>query len=179
MNYTKPSWIRVAVIGILVIGLAGAMWYAVSNMSNKKTKTSNDSNKKAHTDIINEVSYITKIYQEGSRTFMDLDYVQWLTGDVAQEIAFNDGICPKREDCAPNRIYIRNLDTAVNTFEVSPNVSVTRASDFENNQSGEKEINLTELTALFAADNAQFQGMPFAVTIENGVIKQIKEKFVP
>jgi len=52
------------------------------------------------------------------------DYVQWLTGDAADQAAFEDGEIGSVEEGVPNGYYIRNTNTQLRTLPLADNALV-------------------------------------------------------
>lgn len=52
------------------------------------------------------------------------DYAQWLTGDEANQAAFEDGVIGSVEEGVPNDYYIRNVNPRLRTLPLSGDVAV-------------------------------------------------------
>ncbi|MGB9847855.1 MAG: peptidoglycan-binding domain-containing protein [Minisyncoccia bacterium] len=92
------------------------------------------------------LGYIKAVYEQNGKRYLDIDYVQWLTGKDAIRAAIEDGECFIGENtsqlleelekfdissgygkfglCAPDGYYIRNQNSKIRTFEISNDVQI-------------------------------------------------------
>jgi len=61
-----------------------------------------------------EIGYIKKIYEEEGKKYLDIDYIQYFTGEKAVQAAEEDELL----NCCPNGYYIRNESHKIRTFEI-------------------------------------------------------------
>ena len=72
-----------------------------------------------------QIGYIKKVYAKGGKNYLDIDYIQWLTGDAAEQAMREDGQCPKTGECIVfDGYYIRNQNPLIRTFEIAPDVKI-------------------------------------------------------
>lgn len=68
------------------------------------------------------ISIVNDVYLSNGKKYVDVDTIEFFTGDEAYEQAAIDGNLYKDEngnDFLPNGYYIRNYDSAVETYEIS------------------------------------------------------------
>lgn len=71
-------------------------------------------------DAMIEFGFLTQI----SASEIVADYAQWLTGDEANQAAFEDGEIPSIEEGVPNGYYIRNTNPRLRTLPLDDDVEV-------------------------------------------------------
>lgn len=131
-----------------------------------------------------DMGYISALYESGGVRYMDLDHAEWLTGEEAARVKIEDGECTITEEedpsmCVPNGFYVRNTDSAIQTFEVAPDALVMRSTDFEYSDTGERQISYEALVALFSSEGSYFRSIPFHIEIKDGKVISIKEQYLP
>ena len=122
-----------------------------------------------------QIGYIKKIYSEGNKKYLDIDYIQWLTA--------TDGTCLSTKDeqsnipeCSPNGFLIVNDDTEIKTFEISENAIIKKTSEFAYSPTGERFIGFESFENL---GDEHFNVIPYYIEIENGLITKITEQYIP
>lgn len=130
------------------------------------------------------IGYLKKVYAKSGKNYIDVDYVQWLSGDVAQKAMREDGMCPKTGECIVlNDYYIRNQNPLIRTFEVSPDVEIL-AHDFEADYSSgnwNESMTFSRFNQYFNtnANNGYWDSAPFHVEIGNNKILKVTEQYIP
>src|SRR5262249_17373983 len=115
-------------------------------------------------------AYLTKV-NAGDRQ-LTFDVIQFLTGDEAIKAAKEDGV-----DGPPNDYYIRNVNPALRTLPVSSDATITvNTLEAENTGDSTKDVTVT-LEKL--GSYQRLSGVPFWLTVKDGVITAIAEQFVP
>jgi hypothetical protein len=79
-----------------------------------------------------QIGFVKDIYKRGDKYFLKIDYIQWLTGQVAERTYREDqrggpecvtnpdlGVCTP-----PNGYYIRNTNSLIRTFQIDPKAMV-------------------------------------------------------
>jgi hypothetical protein len=130
------------------------------------------------------IGYLKKVYTKKGKNFVDIDYVQWLTGAAAEQAMREDGLCPKKGECIVlNDYYIRNQNPLIRTFEVSPDAELL-AHDFTADYST-GDWNESWTFARFSnyfntnVKNGYWDSVPFHVEIGNNRILKITEQYIP
>jgi hypothetical protein len=130
-----------------------------------------------------QIGYIKKVYIKGGKSYLDIDYIQWLTGDAAEKAMRQDGECPKTGECIVlNDYYIRNLNPLMRTFEISPDVTITMQTyDMETTGQVQAEsINLSQFGQIWNGSmKPNLKSVPYIVEIQNQQITKINEQYVP
>lgn len=130
------------------------------------------------------IGYIKKVYTKGGKNYIDIDYVQWLTGDAAEQAMREDGQCPKKGECIVlNDYYIRNQNPLIRTFEVAPEAEIL-AHDFSADYSAgdwNQSWNFPQFSQYFNqnANNGFWDSVPYHVEIGNNKILKITEQYIP
>lgn len=129
---------------------------------------------------------IKKVYTKNGKNYLDIDYIQWLTGDEAEKAMREDGQCPKTEECIVyDDYYIRNVNPQIRTFEVSPDVEITMQtldSETTGNVNQNKKISFSMLQTIFtpgSANHDKYQNTPFIIELSNNKIVRILEQYIP
>ena len=131
------------------------------------------------------IGYIKKVYEKGGRNFMDIDYIQWFSGDRALEAMREDGECEVNDlECyPPNGYYIRNVNSKIRTYPISDNVKIymqTYRLEEAGNITWDKEITFNEFKNIYTTqDYPHLREVPYWVEIESGEIVKITEQYVP
>ena len=76
---------------------------------------------------IKAMGYIKKVWVQGGKRYISIDYAEMLTGQAAIDAAVAAGEIQPGEDL-PNDYYIRNTNHELRQFEVSASVAITTAS---------------------------------------------------
>lgn len=128
------------------------------------------------------VAKLAAVRRVGTGIVLDLDEVEFLSGDDARAAVMEDTGCAREkvEECAPsmnNDYYIRNMEAEVSGFLVSPGASVSimksPGSPVLSSSSPEELLSLFPDPAMFLS------AFPFKVRTEGGAIVWIEEQYVP
>lgn len=130
-------------------------------------------------------AYVTAF--DGTR--LTVDYAEMLTGDEATAAAREDGEIGA-DETMPNDFYIRNQDPLLRTLEVMPGAAVTLQVCFVDGPCvSEEAVTLSQWAELLAGDTPedlptgwQWYGggfLPYWLTLENGVVVEISEQYLP
>lgn len=131
------------------------------------------------------MGYIRTVYEKDGKRYIDIDYVQWLTGGEAIKAIIEDGKCPVTiypdpSYCIPNGFYVRNQNPKIRTFEISKDAEISRATAFHYSSSGIRVINYDEFENLFTTSDSVFKSViPFHIEVVNGVVVKITEQYIP
>lgn len=140
----------------------------------------NSENDKKAPEIINEDQYafIKGITEKSDSTYLDLDFIQYLTGDSAVSAARQMGDLDStiNQDGSiqvgvTNDYYILNENDRVKRFVLAPNCKYELLIDMDR-LNGITENSLSSLKRVYGDS-------PFFLTIRNGEITAIKEVFIP
>ena len=126
------------------------------------------------------------MYEKNNKRYLDVDYVQWLTGQSAVKAMIEDGLCKgqNENDCFPcSEFYIRNPSTKVETVEINSDVSFTMATLSHNPDgnfnSGEK-ITYERLRSVFEDRRpVSVINAPYHIEIGSQGVISIWEQYLP
>ncbi len=76
------------------------------------------------TAVSKNIGLIKKVYTSGSKRYITIDYIQWLTGEEAVRAAREDGYITPDETSVPNDFYTRNVSKKLRTFRVSSSATI-------------------------------------------------------
>ena len=139
---------------------------------------------------INEkaMGYIKAVYEKDGKRYLDIDYVQYLTGDEAIRAIREDGKCPPDiypdpSYCIPNGYYIRNQNPKIRTFEVSKNVKIL----MQTYGSGKCHVKQNEKVSYeifksFWGSNpvcVHLKDSLYNIEVKNSIVTKITEQFIP
>jgi hypothetical protein len=76
-------------------------------------------------DVVRQAAYLIAAYTKSGKNYIDVDYVNWLSGEASIKAKIEDGVCLTVTNCEafPNG-YEQNKNPTVRTFEVSCLVSI-------------------------------------------------------
>ena len=135
------------------------------------------------TNTERQMGYIKKVYAKGGKNYLDIDYIQWLTGNVAEKAMREDGECPKTGECIVlNDYYIRNQNPLIRTFPISPDAVITMQTyDMEETgQIAPQEISFAQFSWIFTPKvNSRLKSVPYIVEIGNNQIVSVNEQYIP
>jgi len=150
----------------------------------KETPESKEEMSSQPTGTEKAMGYIKTVYESGGKRYLNIDYIQWLTGDEAIKAMREDGKCPvdiypDPSYCIPNGFYIRNQNPKIRTFEISKDVQISRVTAFDYSPTGVKSISYEELKNLFTPTDSYFKNIPFHIEVVNGLVVKITEQYIP
>ena len=130
------------------------------------------------------IGFVKKAYAKGGKNYIEIDYIQWLTGDVAEKAMREDGECPKKGECIVlNVYYIRNQNPLIRTFEVASDAEILAHdfSSYDANANWNESWTFTRFSNYFnrSADNRYWDSVPFHVEIGNNQMLKITEQYIP
>lgn len=139
-------------------------------------------------DAVEEFAYPTRV----SETEVVADYAEFLTGDVADAAAIDAGEIAEGEH-VPNGYYIRNVDPRLRTLPLDESPVVVLPT-FAQGPVTEVNVAFDEWLAMFddgrpwsegqAPPGDGFfapgaEGVPYWLTIHDGVVVQIRQQYLP
>ncbi len=110
--------------------------------------------------------YIKKVYVQDGVNYIDADYVQFLMGEDAVNAAKKEGAAEVLDD-----YYILNKNTVIKKLPLAKDVSI----QLVNTENG--EIYLTETD--YDSFSKRIKDEIFVLTIDNGIVKNIRMQFLP
>ena len=129
------------------------------------------------------LGYITKVYDKDDKRYLDIDYIQWLTGEDAKKAMVEDGLCISISDCiVTNDYHIKNQNPKIRTFEISAETKIyMQTLDIETEGiNWDQEITYDRFKGLFTTEVIERQQyIPYHISIKDGVIIEIAEQYIP
>jgi hypothetical protein len=130
-----------------------------------------------------QMGYVKKVHMSGGKNYLDIDYIQWFMGDAAEKAMREDGECPKTGECEVlDDYYIRNANPLVRTFEISPDAVITMQT-YNMEATGQIQsqvISINQFSQIWnTAAKPGLKSVPYIVEIENKIITNITEQYVP
>lgn len=122
-------------------------------------------------------SFITNVYSENNKNFVDVDYVQYFTGKEAIEKAKeNDDadvrvVNGEKIYSIPNDFYIVNENTKIRKFELLADVKI----HFVDNQ----DLSETDSKSVFNRLKNDYNDRLYILKIVDKKITEINEVFIP
>ena len=119
---------------------------------------------------------------QGSQQIIDIDDIEFLSGEKAIQKGTEDTGCTREQisDCIPsmnNDFYIRNIDKSTKSYEVT---STAVIHVMEN--SGSPDLSTTTFTTFIAEypnKEKHFGDQPFSFEVKDNVISKITEQYTP
>ncbi|MFA6194094.1 MAG: hypothetical protein WC726_04495 [Parcubacteria group bacterium] len=131
-----------------------------------------------------QIGFVKKVYAKSGKNYINIDYIQWLTGDTAEKALREDGQCPKSGECIVyDDYYIRNQNPLIRTFELSPDAKIVMQT-YSAEQTGivmnNEEITFDQFKNIFSsAAWSHLKDVPYIVEISNQQIVKITEQYIP
>lgn len=113
-----------------------------------------------------DIGEVKKVWEEGGSAYMNIDYVQFLTGQAALDAARADGVIGPT-DPLENDVYVRNQNKRIRTFKISPYVKVTVFLG-----QTAKASSLSEFRSIY-------EHYLWWVTVDNGTVTKIDAQYTP
>jgi hypothetical protein len=130
-----------------------------------------------------QIGYVKKVYTKSGKNYLEIDYIQWLSGAEAQKAMREDGACPKTGECIVyNDYYIRNANPLIRTFEMSPDVEITMQTyDMETTgQIQAQPISLSQFSQIWGGSaKPNLKKVPYIIEISSNQITKINEQYIP
>ncbi len=131
-----------------------------------------------------QIGYVEKVYLKNGKNYLDIDYIQWFTGDAAEKAMREDGECPKTGECEVlDDYYIRNVNPLIRTFEIAPDAQfLMQTYDMEaTGVVGQNQpITLAQFKSIFTTNaKPHLRDVPYIVEVENQKITKVTEQYVP
>lgn len=130
-----------------------------------------------------QIGYIKKVYTKGGKNYLNIDYIQWLTGAEAQKAMQEDGQCPKTGECIVfDDYYIRNVNPLIRTFEIAADAEITMQT-YDMEETGliqPQKISFAQFSWIFTPKvNSRLKDVPYIVEISSNQIVKINEQYIP
>lgn len=132
-----------------------------------------------------QMGYVKKVYVKDGKNYLEIDYIQWLTGDAAEKAMREDGECPKSGECIVlNDYYIRNVNPLIRAFEISPDVEIFMQTYGAGEPGGDiswnQQISFNQFRSIFDANRKpHLKNVPYIVEIQNQRIIKVTEQYIP
>jgi len=158
----------------------------VAQLQSKQAETTETSAEPAQKVIVADekaLRYITKVYDKDDKHYLDIDYIQWLTGEDAKKAMVEDGLCESVADCiVTNDYHIKNQNPKIRTFEISTDAKFyMQTLDIETaGINWDQEITYDRFKGLFTAEVIEWQQyIPYHISIKDGVVIEVAEQYIP
>lgn len=133
-----------------------------------------------------QIGFVKKVYVKSGKNYLNIDYIQWLTGDAAEKALREDGQCPKSGECIVyDDYYIRNQNPLIRTYELSPDAKIVMQT-YSAEQTGivmnNEEITFDQFKNIFSSGSESdfhLKDVPYIVEISNQQIVKITEQYIP
>ncbi len=134
------------------------------------------------------IGYITAVYEENNKEYLKIDYIEFFTGEAADQAAAEDGFDTASWGGVPDGIWQRNNNKKIRTFEVDPAVEISMASSKYLDVGTVIEgkglvIPYDVFYKLFNDPNnpdyMQDQKVPYWITLKGGMVVKIEQQYLP
>ncbi|MBU1177588.1 hypothetical protein KJ903_00035 [Patescibacteria group bacterium] len=164
----------------------GDLQKQIAQLQSKQAETTETSAEPSQKIIVADekaLGYITKVYDKDGKRYLDIDYIQWLTGEDAKQAMVEDGLCESVADCVvTNDYHIKNQNSKIRTFEISTDTKIyMQTLDIETKGiNWDQEITYDIFKGLFATEVIeQQQYIPYHISIKDGIVIEIAEQYIP
>ena len=137
-----------------------------------------------------QIGFIKKVYEKDGKHFLDIDYIQWLTGNEAITAYREDEVggaeCKTNPDLGgctpPNGYYIRNQNNQIRTFEISDSVTIKQIY-FDDQGNKYRNLSLGEFmdtdTEIKGISKTKWDLVPFTINLIGNKVVEITEVYIP
>lgn len=152
-------------------------------------------------EITKQYGIIKNVYQKDVKKYLDIDYVDYLSGIDAIKASIEDGVCKVDNSsqaieelsklknnycgnycgCAPNGFYIRNNNPKLRTFEITDDVEIIM-NTYQGPNLCEHAANESleyQRFEKYYTDGCGDQFTPFIISIQNDKVMKIEEIYLP
>ena len=129
---------------------------------------------------IKAMGFIRKVWEQGGKRYISIDYAEMLTGQAAIEAAIAAGEIQPGEDL-PNDYYIRNTNPALRQFQVSDTAAIT-TSTWQGVLN--KPVTWAEFTSFWSPtppdqEAAYLKDSPWWIERDGQTVVKIDEQYLP
>ena len=130
------------------------------------------------------MGYIDKVYVNGGKRYISIDYAQILTGAAADAAAVAAGEIEPGEH-VPNDYWIQNDNPQKRVFEVSGSVAITTSTwtAFPWNEIMGHPVTWAQFTSFWSdtppADAIHLHGSPWWIERDGPLVVKIDEQYLP
>ncbi|MDP4087865.1 MAG: Ig-like domain-containing protein [Bacillota bacterium] len=130
----------------------------------------------------NKMGYIKKVYEENGKKYIQVDEVEWYTGDQAIEEAKKDGNAEKDENgqyFVPDDYYMRDNTHDITTYEVTDS-TVFKLLDLGGASVSAKVVTYDAFkTASVSGTSVSGSQLLCSISISNNIVTNIEEQYRP
>ena len=130
---------------------------------------------------IKAMGYIKKVWEQGGKRYISIDYAEMLTGQAAIDAAIAAGEIQPGEDL-PNDYYISNTNKQERQFEVSGSAAIT-TSTWNATVDAPRTITWTDFVSLWSAtppqDASYLRDAPWWIERDGQTVIKIDEQYLP
>ena len=130
---------------------------------------------------IKAMGYIKKVWEQGGKRYISIDYAEMLTGQAAIDAAVAAGEIKPGEDL-PNDYYIRNTNKQERQFEVSGSAAIT-TSTWNASADTPRTITWSDFVSLWSAtppqDATYLRDQPWWIERDGQTVIKIDEQYLP
>lgn len=134
----------------------------------------------------NHTAYIAKLTEQGGRTLLTADYIQWYEGAKADQVFKEREKDAEDMDGPPDGYYIVNDSPKLRTLEVADDAVVLMQYYLHAGQTDQGDIVWNERISLekfkeLLADRSQLDltGFPYHLTVKDGKVVKIVQQYLP
>jgi hypothetical protein len=128
---------------------------------------------------IKAMGFVDKVWEEGGKRYISIDYAEMLTGQAAIDAAAAAGDLAPGEDL-PNDYYIRNTNPEKRQFEVAGNAALT-TSTWQDGM--DNPITWAQFTSFWSAtppdDALHMPDVPWWIERDGTTVVRIDEQYLP
>jgi hypothetical protein len=132
---------------------------------------------------IKGMGFITKVWEKDGVRYLSIDYAEMLTGEEARQAAIEAGVIEPDEDL-PNDYFIRNVNTKLREFTISPAVAITTATRWAPNDGPAAPCTWEEFVGFWGPGplpdgDTQLHAVPWWIVRTGTEVHSIEEQYIP
>lgn len=130
------------------------------------------------------VGYIKNVYLANGKRYLEIDYIQLLTGEEAAKHRIATGDCKGSiPECMPDNDYLLvNQNKKIRKFEIAATATITAETPGTSDADGtigERAISFDELKGYFDQGDTAKAVTPYRIMVEDGSVTRIAEVYFP
>ena len=134
-----------------------------------------------------EIGYITRVYERDGERMIDVDRIEWLTGDAAEAaLRADDPTCAEdhRGCTPPNGYYVRNQEKTAQPLALGPGTTVFLQTFDPARVESDRPVTVREFLDVVRGEGGgvaeRFKRVPFWIQrAGDGSVASIREQYIP
>ena len=164
----------------LITAVAALFAYDFYTKKPNQVILTSPSTEATQSSLLNEkkMVHIKSIYEKNGKNYLDVSYIEWLTGEAGLKACIADGKCTEGE-ILPNDYYEINIGDNITSLEVSNQAKI---ENLTYSTLVPKTITFAELQNIFSntqQEQSWWRIAPYNIELGNNLITKISQQYQP